>query len=191
MKLGSTHSAEAKAKLSEFRSGKSFTTGTKRTDEQKATMRAAALRRLADPDQMAKLRAAGLVAAKGRKLPVAERDAREKARQACKRMRRRVLTMARVRKDATTEQLLGYTQAQLRAHLESQFQPGMSWSARDSFHIDHRHPVAEFFRQGIFDPKVINALDNLQVLTPAQNRAKSDRIITISNRGTEAGIQKV
>lgn len=176
MKLGSNHSAESKAKLSEFRTGKAFTTGTKRTDEQKAKMRAAALRRLADPEQMAKLRAAGAVAAKGRKLPTAERDAREKTRRACKQMLRRVLTMARIRKDATTEQLLGYTKGQLRAHLENQFQPGMSWSDRASFHIDHKHPVAEFFRLGVFDPKIINALDNLQVLTPAQNRAKSDRV---------------
>lgn len=75
-----------------------------------------------------------------------------------------------------TERALGYTSRELRAHIESQFQPGMSWSARGSFHIDHRTPVAEFFRRGVYDPVVINALSNLQPLTPAQNRKKADKV---------------
>lgn len=83
--------------------------------------------------------------------------------------------MVRVRKDRRTEALIGYTKEELRAHIEAQFRPGMSWTRRHSFHIDHRKPVAAFLREGITDPAVINALSNLQVLTPAENRAKSDR----------------
>lgn len=52
----------------------------------------------------------------------------------------------------------------------------MSWSSRGSFEIDHKIPMAHFFNNGIFDPAVINALDNLQVLTPQENKSKSDRL---------------
>ena len=112
--------------------------------------------------------------------------ARRLSRDACKRMLRRVLTMARVRKDLPTERMLGYSKLELRAHLEGQFRPGMSWSSRDSFHIDHIIPIAHYFKLGIFDPAVINALSNLQVLTPAENRVKRDKLIT--DAGVQAGI---
>ena len=108
------------------------------------------------------------------KLPADELDARNKTRQAMKTMLRRVLTMTRSRKDKKSEYILGYTKEELRSHLESQFRDGMSWSDRSSFHIDHIIPVAYFLRNGITDPAVINALSNLQVLTPEENRQKSD-----------------
>lgn len=86
-------------------------------------------------------------------------------------MLRRVLVMTRVRKDRRTEAMLGYSKEALR---KAQFRPGMSWGARESFHIDHKTPVAYFLRRGVTDPAIINALDNLQVLTPEENRRKSD-----------------
>lgn len=154
-------------------------------------MRQAALKRVATTDCMEKMK-------KGReknRMPVAERVARQKSRDACKRMLRRILTMARVKRDGRrSELLLGYTKLELRLHIESQFRAGMSWDARDSFHIDHIKPVAQFFREGCFDPAVINALSNLQVLTPSENRAKSDsfsdaprkQALIIDHSGTRA-----
>lgn len=188
MKLGSSHSPEAKAKLSAFRKGKAFTTGTKRTPEQREKMRQAALRRYLDPAQVAIRTAASLKGGEVNRLPVDEKAARDKARSACKRMLRRILTMSRVNKTATTEALLGYSKTQLRAHLETQFQLGMDWKQRESFHIDHIVPVSDFFRRGIFDPAIINALTNLQVLTPEENRAKGNQIITIDDLGVRSGI---
>ena len=79
-----------------------------------------------------------------------------------------------LRKGATAEQILGYTREQLRAHLESQFKPGMSWES-GGFHVDHIKPVAAFIREGVTNPAVIHALDNLQVLTPRENLTKSDK----------------
>ena len=87
---------------------------------------------------------------------------------------RRIMKKMSLRKGATAEQILGYTREQLRAHLESQFKPGMSWEA-GGFHVDHIKPVAAFIREGVTNPAVIHALDNLQVLTPRENLTKSDK----------------
>lgn len=167
---GVKHTAEAIAKISAARSGKATTTGFKFTEASKEKMRQSAIARIANTDALLKMQA-------GRarlKLPDSELSARRKAREACKRMLRRVLQMARIRKDKKTEVLLGYTKEQLRAHLEAQFRDGISWAERGSFHIDHIKPVAQFFREGVTDPAVINALTNLQVLTPVENQRKSD-----------------
>jgi len=181
---GATHTAEAKAKISKARAGKANTTGQVRTLEQRAKMSAA---QRASGKSRRVIRHQPMLFRRSPvpRLDPAERRARIQARQACKQMLRRVLTMARIRKDAKTETLLGYSKADLRAHIERQFRPGMSWQKRNSFHIDHIVPVAYFFRNGVYDPKVINALENLQVLTPAENRAKRD---TITDSGVQAGI---
>ncbi len=174
-RLGAKHTAEAKAKISKARSGKATTAGQVRTLEQRKRMseaqRASGKARRVIKHQHVLFRRSPLP-----KLAPAERMARIQTRAACKQMLRRVLTMARIRKDAKTETLLGYSKSDLRAHLEKQFRPGMSWQQRNTFHIDHIIPVAYFFRNGVYDPAVINALENLQVLTPAENRAKRDQL---------------
>lgn len=44
-------------------------------------------------------------------------------------------------KETTLTDTIGCTVAQLRAHLEAQFQPGMTWGA---IHVDHARPCASF-----------------------------------------------
>lgn len=174
-RLGAKHSESAKQKMSAARVGKATTTGFKFSIESRAKMSAAAKVRVSTSDALKKMKEGR----DKRRAPASERLAIVKARNACKRMLRRILTMARVKKDGRRhEHLLGYTKDDLRAHLEKQFLPGMSWGVRNSFHIDHIKPVAQFFREGIFDPAVINALSNLQVLTPEANRVKSDKFET-------------
>lgn len=169
---GARHTEESRRKMSEANKGRITTLGFVFSAESKQRMREAAIRRVATTDALLKMR-------EGRKknqLPEKERIARAKVRHACKSMLRRILTMARTKKDGRrSEHMLGYSKAQLRDHLESQFKIGMSWSDRGSFHIDHIKPVAQFFREGITDPAVINALSNLQVLTPSENMEKSDK----------------
>lgn len=99
----------------------------------------------------------------------------QKARNRCKLLLRRVLNVTGNKKVTKTYDALGYTEKELIAHIEKQFKPGMSWEDRESFHIDHIKPVAAFMREGIFDPKIINALSNLQPLYPDENRKKSDK----------------
>lgn len=167
---GKTHTTEARAKMSASRRSRGPTTlGKVYTEEERSHISSGLKKHYAENG----VKKNGVITPK---LSGAERIARNKTRDAMKRMVRRVLVMARVRKDRKTETMLGYTKQQLREHLESQFADGMEWGERDSFHIDHIVPVAEFFRRGIFEVSAINALSNLQVLSPDENRRKSDRV---------------
>jgi hypothetical protein len=70
------------------------------------------------------------------------------------------------------ESALGYTYENLVERIEFQFKDGMSWENRSEWHIDHKKPVARFIKQGITDPKIINALSNLQPLWAKDNISK-------------------
>jgi len=75
-----------------------------------------------------------------------------------------------------TEAMLGYTQEEFRAHMEKQFSSGMNWTNWGDWHVDHITPVSKFVNDGIIDPKIINALPNLQPLWAIDNMTKSDSI---------------
>ena len=77
------------------------------------------------------------------------------------------------------ESLVGYTAAQLKAHLEKQLTPGMSWSNRGtSWEIDHKIPIAafNFERAEDIDFQRCWSLENLQPLERMENKKKRDRI---------------
>lgn len=91
-------------------------------------------------------------------------------------MRRMVQrTLASSQKTKSSSRILGYSAKELRAHLENQFLPGMSWENRSAWHIDHIKPVSAFIAEGIRDPKIINALSNLRPLWAAENISKGAR----------------
>ena len=105
-----------------------------------------------------------------------------KAREACRKMLLRVLSLTGKRKKTVTEKALGYTKAELVAHIESHFQSGMSWDNRGAWHIDHVVPVSELVRLGVSDPKEINKLSNLQPMWADENLSKRDRFeLSMSN----------
>jgi len=56
--------------------------------------------------------------------------------------------------------------------IENKFLPGMFWSNHGKWHIDHIKPVSVFVKEGITDPKIICALDNLQPLWAKDNLRK-------------------
>src|SRR3546814_9720873 len=62
------------------------------------------------------------------------------------------------------ETLVGYTVADLMAHLERQFLPGMSWDNRGEWHIDHIRPLCSFEFTSLDDPQFREAwaLTNLR-----------------------------
>ena len=73
---------------------------------------------------------------------------------------------------------LGCTTAQLKVHLEDQFQPGMTWDnhgwGNDKWHIDHIVPMASAkTRDGIYE---LCHYSNLQPLWQPDNFAKSDKV---------------
>lgn len=91
------------------------------------------------------------------------------------------LALRGIRKSAPTERLIGCSFDQLKQHLESLWQPGMSWDnygkhQEDSWEIDHRIPVSSF---NLVDPeqqKQCFHFSNLQPLWRRDNRAKSKKL---------------
>jgi hypothetical protein len=83
-----------------------------------------------------------------------------------------------------TFDILGYTIDDLRRHLESLFQPGMSWqNYGTAWHIDHVIPKSWFkleAEDGIdeYELKACWSLLNLQPLSAAENLQKKDRHIS-------------
>ena len=77
-------------------------------------------------------------------------------------------------KEDRTESILGYKKEKLINRIEYQFKEGMSWDnyGTSGWHIDHKKPISRFLAQGVTDPKIINALSNLQPLWAHENLSK-------------------
>ncbi len=101
-------------------------------------------------------------------------SAKYRASVACRNMLKRVLDSTKRAKSAATRKMIGYSGEELMKHLEERFDTGMSWDNYGKWHIDHIKPVSLFIKQGISDPSIINALNNLQPLWAEDNFAKRD-----------------
>lgn len=77
----------------------------------------------------------------------------------------------------TWEALVGYTRADLMAHLEARFTDGMSWATFGAWHIDHVIPRSAFAFESPSDPefRACWALANLQPLWAVDNLRKAAR----------------
>ena len=69
-------------------------------------------------------------------------------------------------KPARTEQLLGCTWIEAKAHFERLFQEGMTWDNHGEWHIDHIRPVASF---KLDELHLMNHINNLQPLWAEEN----------------------
>jgi len=77
------------------------------------------------------------------------------------------------RKNTKTESILGCSFEEFKAHIESQFQPGMSWDNRKLWHIDHIMPVS---MAKTYDEVIrLNHYRNLRPLWAHENIAKADK----------------
>lgn len=76
------------------------------------------------------------------------------------------------------ETLVGYTVETLKQHLESLFQPGMSWSNYGEWHIDHIIPLSahNYETPEHIDFKRAWAISNLQPLWASDNMSKHARL---------------
>lgn len=78
------------------------------------------------------------------------------------------------------ETLVPYTLKQLRQHLESLFQPGMSWGnhCMHGWHIDHKIPISNFKFTSFEDKEFQEcwALENLQPLWAEDNLRKNNKL---------------
>lgn len=80
------------------------------------------------------------------------------------------------RKSSKTESILGCSFEELKAHLESKFQPGMTWDNRGMYgwHVDHVLPLSSASdREGI---EKLCHYTNLQPLWAEDNWAKNDKM---------------
>ena len=108
-----------------------------------------------------------------------DRRAKEPAFKTANLLRNRLRTAVKnggAGKSASTMKLTGCTLPELMAHLESQFQPGMTWANQGEWEIDHIRPCASF---DLTDPEQQRQCfhwTNLAPLWAADNRAKSDRL---------------
>lgn len=75
---------------------------------------------------------------------------------------------------------LGCTIEELKAHLESQFQEGMTWDnwSKDGWHIDHIKPLASFDLADEEDLKKACHYTNLQPLWAKDNLSKGNKVIS-------------
>jgi len=97
----------------------------------------------------------------------------------CKKfMRKQVSSLLKNRNGLHSHEVLGYTGLELVSHLEKQFDEKMNWENYGTYwHIDHIVPISYFTSQGVYDPKVINCLTNLQPLEAKENIRKSNRYV--------------
>ncbi len=70
---------------------------------------------------------------------------------------------------------LGYTRAELVAHLEAKFRDGMTWANYGTWHVDHIRPCASFDLSCPDQFAACWALGNLQPLWASENMRKGAR----------------
>lgn len=90
----------------------------------------------------------------------------------CRGMVHRILRKTHDCKHGKTFEILGYSGGELRSHIESLFLPGMGWHNRREWHIDHKVSISKMMSAGVTEPRLINALSNLQPLWAADNLKK-------------------
>lgn len=80
-------------------------------------------------------------------------------------------------KTSKLSEYLGCTLEQLKAHLESQFKPGMTWNnhTTDGWHVDHIIPMSSASTSE--EAYQLQHYTNLQPLWAKDNLSKGDRII--------------
>jgi len=84
----------------------------------------------------------------------------------------RAITAKSVSKAGKTLDLVGCSIAELMAHLESQFLPGMTWENRSQWHIDHIVPLALFDLKDIGQQLAAFHYTNLRPLWAIDNHKK-------------------
>lgn len=94
------------------------------------------------------------------------------------------LKVAGVKKKHKTFDLMGCTVPFFKAHLESLFLPGMTWSNRGEWHIDHKRPCASFDLTDEEQQRLCFHYTNMQPLWKLDNLRKGTKIVEAVLAGT-------
>lgn len=93
-----------------------------------------------------------------------------------RRIRYELHTLNKGRKISRTIELIGCSIEDLKAHIERQFAPGMSWENYGKvWHIDHRIPCATWDLANEFESKCCWNYRNLQPMLASDNLRKKDK----------------
>ncbi len=136
--------------------------------------------KLTSEEQKEKARARRRVSNRGPEYVVAQKEWRNKyysdPQKNLARAIRRRLYMARKAqcKSGKTLEHLGCSWAELKLHLESQFQEGMTWDnyGQGGWHIDHIQPLCAFDLTSEEDLRIVCHYSNLRPLWQCDNLAK-------------------
>lgn len=88
---------------------------------------------------------------------------------------REYLKKRKLMKNTSTSRLIGCSWEEARVHLESTFQPGMTWDNYGEWHIDHIIPLASAAND-LDRIHQLNHYTNLQALWAVDNIRKSDKM---------------
>jgi hypothetical protein len=82
------------------------------------------------------------------------------------------------KKSERTFEALPYTPAQLKEHIESQFEDWMTWDNYGTWHIDHIYPQSKLPYDSLEHPNFQKcwALENLRPLDAIENIKKGDKV---------------
>jgi hypothetical protein len=83
---------------------------------------------------------------------------------------------ADAKKHLTRIELIGCTLPELKAHIESQFEPWMNWGNRRDWHVDHEVPVSAF---DLTDPEEQRWAFNWRNLRPLERFANQSKSATL------------
>lgn len=121
-------------------------------------------------EEMRSLRAEKINAAKRRRR---HRNPSERIRNS---VSARLWAALRGRSDGRLFSRLGYTADELVKHLESRFEPGMSWENYGKWHVDHVRPCSAFDLTDATQFATCWALENLQPLWATDNMQKGAKV---------------
>ena len=98
---------------------------------------------------------------------------RQSFRKRIYKMLRKTRLKTNTAKVSRTEEMLGYTHEELRAHIEGH----SNWPlVKDQdWHLDHIYPIQAFLDREITDVKLINCLENLRPISQRENNEKKDK----------------
>ena len=85
---------------------------------------------------------------------------------------KKILIIRNIKKKNKTKDLIGCSLSELKLHLESKFQHGMSWNNYGEWHIDHIKPCASFDLTDTEQQKQCFHYTNLQPLWGRENESK-------------------
>lgn len=88
------------------------------------------------------------------------------------------ITNGRNKKEKRSHEILGCSFDEARAHIERQFQPGMTWENYGQWVIDHIFPISKVDLMNVNQVQIVCRYTNLQPLWKKDNAIKGDKIIS-------------